>query len=67
MHQNDKISEELRDMTRKLNSEEYDAKQNIRVLDRTRKKLQEEEQIRSRLDKINHDSKDEMNQRDKRI
>ena len=67
MHQNDKMSDEVSDMARKLNSEEYRAKQNSRVLDKTQAQLEQEEQIRSRLDKINRDSKDEMNQKDERI
>ena len=67
MHQNDKMSDEVSDMARKLNSEEYRAKQNSRVLDRTQAQLEQEEQIRSRLDQINRDSKDEMNQKDERI
>ena len=67
MHQNDKMSDEMSDMARKLNSEEYRAKQNSRVLDKTQAQLEQEEHIRSRLDKINRDSKDEMNQKDERI
>ena len=67
MHQNDKMSDEMSDMARKLNSEEHRAKQNSRVLDRTQAQLEQEEQIRSRLDQINRDSKNEMNQKDERI
>ena len=67
MHQNDKMSDEVSDMTRKLNSEEYKAKQNSRVLDRTQMQLEQEEQIRSRLDQMNRESKDEMSRKDERI
>jgi len=52
---------------RKLKGEEFEVKQNSKVLDRTRKKLEEEEQIRARLDRINYYSKNEMEERDIRI
>ena len=40
---------------------------NKTVENKTQAQLEQEEQIRSRLDKINRDSKDEMNQKDERI
>ena len=63
----DKVYMELNEMRMKLKTEEYEMKQNSKVHDRTRKKLEEEEQIRARLDRINYQSKNEMEQRDKRI
>ena len=50
-----------------MKTEEYELKQNSKVHDRTRKRLEEEEQIRARLDRMNYDSKNEINAKDKRI
>ena len=67
MNKHGKATEELSEVTMKLKGEEFGAKQNAKVLDRVRKRLEEEDQIRSRLDWINKESKNEMTQRDKRI
>ena len=67
MNKHGKASEELSEVTMKLKGEEFDAKQNAIVLERVRRRLEEEDQIRSRLDRKNRESKDEMAQRDEQI
>jgi len=63
----DKAYTELNEVKMKLKTEEYIMNQSSKIHERTRKKLEEEDQIRARLDKINYQSKNETEQMDKKI
>ena len=47
--------------------QEYEAEKCMKVNERIRKRLEEEEQIRSRLDNMYSESKSELRERDKKI
>ena len=62
-----KEGEKLKDMTTEMKVQEFEVEKSTKVNDRLRKKLEEEEQARSRIGNLYSEYKSEINEKDKRI
>ena len=62
-----KEGERLRDLTTEMRVQEHEVEKGLKINERSRKRLEEEEQIKSMLDNMYSESNSELRERNKRI